>query len=136
MNDAQKVAGIALHDEMQPFHQAQGRQLTAVLSNDTGEGEEILLAFGADALIFRCYEDSDTIAVTFEPIPDLEDADDLTTDPAWSRFIGKEFFCGWLMQNQQGYTDGALLSFDGVVPEIGLNVVAAAFEVLEVRQRT
>lgn len=124
-----------MSETLQPFLQAQGRQLTAVLSNDTGEGEEMLLAFGADALIFRCNEDSDAISVTFEPIPDLEDADDLTTDPAWSRFIGKELFTGWLMQNQQGYADGALLSFDGVVPEVGLNVVAAAFEVLEIRQR-
>lgn len=125
-----------MSENLQPFLQAQGRQLTAVLSNDTGEGEEILLAFGADALIFRCNEDSDAIAVSFEPIPDLEDADDLTTELAWSRFIGKELSTGWLTLNQQGYTDGALLSFDGVVPEIGLNVVAAAFEVLEVRQRT
>ena len=62
------------------------------------------------------------------------DRPDLTTDPAWSRFIGKELSTGWLMQNQQGYADGALLSFDGVVPEVGLNVVAA-FEVLEIRQR-
>ncbi|WP_047488080.1 DUF6334 family protein [Terriglobus sp. TAA 43] len=125
-----------MSENLQPFLQAQGRQLTAVLSNDTGEGEEILLAFGADALIFRCNEDSDAIAVTFETIPKLEDADDLTTDPAWSCFIGKELSTGWLMQNQQGYGDGALLSFDGVVPEVGLNVVAAAFEVLEIRQRS
>lgn len=125
-----------MNENLQPFLQAQGRQLTAVLGNDTGEGEEILLAFGADALIFRCNEDSDAITVTFELIPELEDADDLTTDPAWSRFIGKELSTGWLMQNQQGYADGALLSFDGVVPEVGLNVVAAAFEVLEVRQRS
>ena len=120
---------------LQPFLQAQGMQLTAVLSNDTGEGEEILLAFGAEGLVFHCNEDSDAITVTFEPLPELEDADDLTADPAWSRFIGKELSTGWLMQNQQGYADGALLSFDGVVPEIGLNVVAAAFEVLEIRQR-
>lgn len=124
-----------MSENLKPFLQAQGLQLTAVLSNDTGEGEDLLLAFGADALVFRCNEDSDAITVTFESVPELEDADDLTADSAWSRFIGKEFSTGWLMQNQHGYTDGALLSFDGVVPEIGLNVVAAAFEVLEIRQR-
>lgn len=117
------------------FLQAQGRQLTAVLSNDTGEGEELLLAFGGEGLVFRCNEDSDTLALSFESLPALADADDLTAHPAWSRFIGKELSTGWLMVNQQGYTDGALLSFDGVVPEVGVNVVAAAFEVLEVRQR-
>ena len=124
-----------MSESVKPFLQAQGRQLTAVLGNDTGEGEEIILAFGAEGLVFRCNEDSDAITVSFEPIPELEDADDLTAHSAWSRFIGKEFSTGWLMFNQQGYTDGALLSFDGVVPELGLNVVAAAFEVLEIRQR-
>ena len=124
-----------MSENLKPFLEAQGRQLTAVLSNDTGEGEDLILAFGAEALIFRCNEDSDAITVSFEAIPELEDADDLTASSAWSRFIGKEFSTGWLTLNQQGYTDGALLSFDGVVPEVGLNVVAAAFEVLEIRQR-
>ena len=124
-----------MSETLKPFLQAQGRQLTAVLGNDTGEGEEIILAFSAEGLVFRCNEDSDAISVSFEAITALEGADDLTAEPTWSRFIGKEFSTGWLTLNQQGYTDGALLSFDGVVPEVGLNVVAAAFEVLEIRQR-
>lgn len=124
-----------MSDVVKAFLEAQGRQLTAVLSNDTTEGEELLLAFGSEGLVFRCNEDSDALAISLEPLPALDDAEDLTAHPIWSRFLGKEFSTGWLMMNQHGYCDGALLSFDGVVPEVGLNVVAAAFEILEVRQR-
>ncbi len=135
MNDAQRMAGTGFLEELLPFHQAQGHQLTAVLSADTEDGEQILLAFGTEGLIFSCNGDTDTVAVRFGPLGSVDDAEDLTADGAWSRFIGKEFFWGWLMLNQQGYADGVLLSFDGVVPEIGLNVVASEFEVLEIRQR-
>jgi hypothetical protein len=135
MNDTLKAAGKALSPILQPFHQAQGKQLTAVLRRDTDEGEEMILAFGMDGLFFACDEDLDKLTLRFEELSDIEDVEDLTTDAAWNRFLGKEFFWGWLTINQQGYNDGALLSFDGVVPEIGLNVVASEFEVLEIRQR-
>jgi hypothetical protein len=121
---------------LEPFHQAQGQQLTAVLSSDSEEGEEILLAFGTHALVFACDADEDILQLRWESISEIEDAEDLTTDVAWSRFVGKDFFWGWLTLNQRGEFDGALLSFDGVVPEVGLNVVAGEFEVLEIRQRT
>jgi hypothetical protein len=120
---------------MAPFHAAQGYTLTAVLSADTDKGEEIILAFGVRGLVFGCDADTDALELAFVELDDVDDADDLTGDPAWSKYIGKEFSTGWLTVNQQGFADGALLSFDDVVPEVGLNVVAGAFEFLEIRQR-
>ncbi len=40
-----------MSENLLPFLKAQGRQLTADLSNDTGEGEEYLLAFGAEGIV-------------------------------------------------------------------------------------
>ncbi|MGI4854050.1 MAG: DUF6334 family protein [Janthinobacterium lividum] len=120
---------------LQPFHAAQGKLLTAVLQDEVDEAESVLLVFGSECLTFQCHPDQDVVTLSFGAATPSEDADDLTGSRAWSRFIGKEFFWGWLTVNQRGATDGVLLSFDGVVPEIGLNVVAASFETLEVRQR-
>ncbi len=120
---------------LQPFEQAQGRTLTAVLCSDSDEGEEIILAFASDGLTFACGAETDALMLSWGGIGELEEAEDLTADPAWSRLIGKELSSGWLTLNQRGHVDGALLSFDGVVPEIGLNVVAGAFEILDIRQR-
>ncbi len=135
MTDEPKATRNVLQAALQPFHAAQGKLLTAVLQEDVNEAEAILLVFGSECLTFQCDPDRDVVTLSFGTATPSENADDLTGSGAWSRFIGKEFFWGWLTVNQQGATDGVLLSFDGVVPEIGLNVVAASFETLEVRQR-
>lgn len=107
--------------------------LTAILRDDAEDGERLLLVFGAESLYLLCDPEMDVIDVAFGPAEASGDASDLTADPAWSRFIGKEFFWGWFTINQQGYTDGVLLSFDGVVPEIGVNVIASSFETLQIK---
>ena len=135
MNEQMKAAGESLRSALQPFHEAQGKRLTAVFQTSSDEGEEMLLAFGAEGLVFQCDADTDLMTLRWGALSDPSEADDLTDDPAWSKYIGKEFFWGWITINQQGYADGMLLSFDGVVPEIGLNVVASEFEILDIRQR-
>ena len=133
MDVTQSSAGAAFISELEPFRKAQGKTLTAVLRRDYGEGEELTLAFGSERLLLRCDEVRDAVQIKFGGIELVDDIDDLTADAPWSRFIGKEFFWGWLTINPQGFADGVLLSFDGVVPELGLNVVASTFEVLEIR---
>ncbi len=113
---------------LQPFRDCQQRVLTAVLQGEGEAGETILLVFGADALALQSDPDLDTLTISFGPLADVEDFTDLTGDRPWSRFIGKPFFWGWLTTNQQGYTDGALVSFDGVLPEVGVTVVASSLE--------
>ncbi len=127
MNDSKQA--------MEAFQAAQGLPFTAVVAAESDEGEEIILAFGTQGLLFVSDEDNDTLSVKFAELQDIDDAEDLTADPVWSRFIGKEFSAGWLTINQHGVTDGALLSFDEVFPQVALNVVASGFEFLEIRQR-
>jgi hypothetical protein len=135
MDGTQKPWGLAAHDKLEPFHRAQSKRLTGVVYRETDEGEEILLAFDDEYLVFSCNIDYDTIHVKFETKHIVVDDEEFAPHPDWDRFIGKDFFWGWLTLNQQGYIDGVLLSFDGVVPEIGMNVIASRFEVLEIRQR-
>lgn len=128
-----KSAGEALIPVFAAFHAAQHKVLTAVLNDEQEDGERLLLVFGAESLYLLCDPEMDVLDVAFGPAEASGEAIDLTADPAWSRFIGKEFFCGWFTINQQGYTDGVLLSFDGVVPEIGVNVIASSLETLELK---
>ena len=125
-----QIVGKALHDVLQPFRECQQKILTAVLQYDDEQSETIVLVFGTDALSLTSDPDLDVLTVSLGPLGDVEAYDDLTADAPWSRFIGKPFFWGWLTTNQRGHTDGALMSFDGVVPEIGVNVVASSLETL------
>lgn len=134
MKNDSEVLGEALRDILQPFHDARGKVLTAVLQDEVANAESLMLIFGSECLTLQCDPDLDTVAVSFGAIALSKDTEDLTGSAAWSRFIGKEFCWGWLTVNQQGYTDGVLLSFDGVVPEVGVSVVASSFETLEIRQ--
>jgi len=47
----------------------------------------------------------------------------------WKKFLGKELGWTWVAVNQQGYCDSVMLSFDGIVPTILLNVVASSIKV-------
>jgi hypothetical protein len=49
-------------------------------------------------------------------------------DGFWDRFIGKAFGWGWVTVNQQGYCDGALLGFDGISPNISIEVMASSIK--------
>ena len=46
----------------------------------------------------------------------------------WSDVLGKRFGWGWVTVNQQGYRDGALLSFEGIVPQIFVKVIASTLK--------
>lgn len=115
---------------LEAFHAFGQKVLEAVLHREGEDGEAIALIFGDGALQLKSDPDLDQISVTFGPLINTQDYDDLTGDAPWSRFIGKPFSWGWLTVNQRGDLDGALLSFDGVVPEVGVTVVASSLEIL------
>ena len=48
---------------------------------------------------------------------------------SWRDLIGAEFWWGWIAVNQQGYSDGVLLSFNGIDPQVLLNVIASSIVV-------
>lgn len=58
--------------------------------------------------------------------------EEISNRQPWSDVIGKQFGWGWVTVNQQGYLDGVLLSLNGIVPEILINVVASEIKVRKI----
>jgi hypothetical protein len=52
---------------------------------------------------------------------------------SWKELLGKECGWTWVAINQQGYCDGVMLSFDGIVPTVLLHVIASSIEVFSIR---
>ena len=111
---------------------AEPESLQAVYEKVTDESRETLvLQFTTKSLLFCANPDDDTISVC------CGDSAVLNT-PAWTRvdakkpwksLIGSVFGWGWITINQQGYCDGVLLSFNGVLPTIMLCVIASAITI-------
>src|SRR5262249_51363925 len=96
--------------------------------------DSLVLVFTTKVLVLWANEDDDTISVRSKRAA----AFSLDGDYRESRslvlrsFIGKAFGWGWITVNQQGYCDGALLSFDGLTPGILLAVAASCIEISRV----
>lgn len=93
--------------------------------------DRLALDFGRLSLIVAADESNDSIDVTVagtsgRRYPGGMDGSHL--EP-WNQFIGKRFGWGWVTVNQQGYCDGVLLSFGGIVPQVVLNVMASSIRV-------
>jgi Family of unknown function (DUF6334) len=91
---------------------------------------KIVLGFDQDSLVVEAVSYDDTITIHLISNND-RNADgwiDASHSKPWSRFIGKTFGWGWITINQQGYLDGILLSFDGIWPQVMLNVMASSIK--------
>jgi hypothetical protein len=55
-------------------------------------------------------------------------SENLTSSSFWREFVGQPFGWGWAVMNQQGYSDGVLLSFGGVTPQVLLEVIASSLK--------
>jgi hypothetical protein len=98
----------------------------------------LALQFTTKTLLFTANPDDDTISVRFgNPRSSNTNARSLNTT-AWTRsdarrpwksLIGAAFGWGWITINQQGYCDGVLLSFDGVLPTIMLCVIRSSITI-------
>ena len=89
--------------------------------------EDCHLRFGVD-------NDFDTITAEFHPHPfrGRKSFVSVRSDKPWKNCIGKEFGWTWLGVNQQGYRDSAMISFDGIEPNILLNTICSSIEVFVV----
>lgn len=99
-----------------------------------GSREEIILALDNGHLVISADEDTDEISVyyqeaDFRPPPAYRS---LGSVWPWDRYVGKECGWTWIAINQQGYCDGALLSFEGIIPSILLHVIASSIEVFTI----
>ena len=123
-----KMAEV-LFPMLSEFHSISDRELQAVWQVYTeGSVDHIVLNFGSIALAVTADEDDDSIDFRVADPTDFRNPDDFDVShlEPWKRFIGKSFGWGWVTVNQQGYCDGLLLSFEGVTPQVVLNVMASS----------
>jgi hypothetical protein len=125
-------AAEALYPLLSPFHAVAGRILCGIrhVSAD-GCLDQIILDFGAASLIVTADENDDSIEVEItERVHSETNLEGMNSNHAelWKAFIGRSFGWGWITVNQQGYCDGLLLSFEGINPQLLLNVVASSIK--------
>jgi Family of unknown function (DUF6334) len=127
MSTLRTKAAEALYPLLNVFHEVDGTELDAVSEiQKAGETTEIRLKLGERFLVIRA--ESDDTATLFVD-SQLSDGDTISDREPWSAVIGRRFGWGWVMVNQQGYLDGVLLSFGGVMPEVLIAVVASGLKV-------
>jgi hypothetical protein len=92
---------------------------------------QLILNFGSIYLVITADENDDTIEFVTTDANDFHNSDgaDASHREPWKRFIGKSFGWGWATVNQQGYCDGLLLSFEGIIPQVMLNVMASSIKI-------
>lgn len=125
-------AAEALAPMLSAFHAIADQRLQRVWQFHTeGSLDKLALDFGALSLIVIANEDDDSINIALSQKADQRDTGgvDATHTMPWSSFIGKHFGWGWVTVNQQGYCDGLLLSFGGIIPSVVLNVIASSIKV-------
>ena len=89
---------------------------------------EIVLDFGDSFLRFTVDQDTDSIAGQFHQraLGAKRGYRSIASVAPWRKYLKKECGWTWLAINQQGYWDTVLISFDAVVPNILLNVMASS----------
>ncbi len=96
--------------------------------------DEIVLDFGDCFLRFIANPDDDTIAGEFSPrvFRSKRGYRSIGSGTPWQQFLNRECGWTWLAVNKQGYWDTILISFDAVVPNVLLNVMASSIYVFAI----
>lgn len=135
MTTVKSRAAEALFPMLSNFHSVGEGSLKAVWELFTqGCLERLILDFGSISLVAVADKDDDSIDLELTSAGDFHNAErvDASQTEPWKSFIGKPFGWGWITVNQQGYCDGLLLSFEGIVPQLVLNVVASSIKVARI----
>ncbi|GEM_PF-4878767 len=95
--------------------------------------DELVLDLDGASLTFKADPDTDAIDAfctdgDFHPSGGQKPLADSPFDP----FAGAELGWTWLATNQQGYCDSALLSFNGIVPNLMVHVIGSAIRVFAI----
>jgi hypothetical protein len=128
-------AAEALFPLLSAFHEVNGLLLKAVREEVV---EELLvglvLDFGSKALMIKADPDDDTVDfwVTSFSAQEWREGAEVSSALPWREFIGRGFGWGWVSVSQQGYLDGLVLSFGGILPQLLVTVVASSLKVLGV----
>jgi Family of unknown function (DUF6334) len=96
--------------------------------------DEIVLDFGDSFLRFRVDVDTDAIIGRFyvQPFEVSRGYQRVGAAVPWGKHLNKAIGWTWSAINQQGYWDTVLISFDTVVPNILLNVMASSLYVFTI----
>ncbi len=129
MKTAKTKAAEALAPMLSAFHSVDDCVLQAVWQQHTeGSLDRLLLVFGETSLVVAADKDDDSVDIMSTDTAGIINAEHLDASQLkpWSAFVGKSFGWGWITINQQGFCDGLILSFGGIVPQLILNVVASS----------
>lgn len=128
-------AAEALFPLLTVFQEIDGARLDGVtqLGSD-GAVLEIRLHVGSRFLGIKAVEEDDTIDLFLGGDQGVARGEAVDHLQPWSNLLGKQIGWGWVMVNQQGYLDGILLSFGGVVPDLLIAVVASSLQVRKCSQ--
>src|SRR5258708_8030949 len=131
MTTATTSAAEALCPILSSFHSIGRQSLKAVWQRYTdGSMDKLVLDFGVVSLIVVANPNDDSVDIMSTDATDLRNTGvDASHLEPWESFIGKPFGWGWITINQQGYCDGLLLSFGGIVPQVILNVISSSIKV-------
>lgn len=132
MQDPKTKVAEAISPMLSAFNRLTEQRLDSVWETHTeGSLERLILIFGPAALAITADVDDDSIDFFVSDSFDLHSAAnvEVSQTEVWKGFIGKSFGWGWVTINQQGYCDGLLLSFEGIHPEVLLNVMASSIKI-------
>ena len=120
-----------LHPLPLEFHRINGHALRAVWHVYSDQClDKIILEFDQDCLIAEAEPADDTIVFRSGSKSALsrDQWQDASNSEPWRDLIGRAFGWGWVTINQQDFLDGILLSFDGITPQVMLNVIASSIK--------
>ena len=118
-------------EALSSFRAIDGLELQHVRQFETdGSVDRLILDFQSTSLLITADEDDDSITCNIAKGTAVDQGRgiDVRDREPWKSFIGRSFGWGWVTVNQQGYCDGLLLSFDGIVPQLVLNVIASSIK--------
>jgi hypothetical protein len=137
MSTVKSRTAEAIAPMLTAFHAVVDRPLRAAWEvYIEGSLDRVVLDFGQISLVVAADENDDSIDITATETADLRGVggvDRSLVDP-WNNLIGKPFGWGWVTVNQQGYCDGLLLSFGGIVPQVLLNVIASSIKIAAISE--
>jgi hypothetical protein len=98
---------------------------------------ELVLQWDNGFLSFRADGDTDSLEAEYHEgiLAPSGNYRSLRSYTPWSEYLGKNCGWTWLAVDQEGYWDGALLSFDDIIPNVLLNVSASSIGVFSIVQR-
>jgi len=121
-----------MQEDLDAFYSIEDEHLSKVLwRNREDSAEALWLIFAKGNLLIQANPDDDTISVASGVMLDADDFVDLSSSDFWRGFVGQRFGWGWTVTNQQGYQDGVLLSFNGISPQVMLEVAASTVKRVE-----